>query len=244
VAGGEVTQPVLEVRDLRFAWPGQAHATLDIPHFAVAQGERLFIQGPSGSGKSTLLGVLGGVLQAQSGTVRANVDGRSIDYGALGRAARDRFRVDHIGFVFQQFNLVPYLSVLRNVLLPCLFSRRRQDRAGGRAEDEARRLLLALDLDDALLQRPATQLSVGQQQRVAVARALIGRPDIVIADEPTSALDAARQERFLSLLMRECEASGAALLFVSHDERLSGRFDRVLRLDAINRSARTEDATA
>src|SRR5690606_18453910 len=138
------------------------------------------------------------------------------------------------------FNLIPYLSARDNILLPCRFSalRSRRVREAGRSpEAEAERLAAHLDLDRGLLDRPAAELSVGQQQRVAAARALIGRPPLVIADEPTSALDAARQRGFLELLLGECAAAGAALLFVSHDARLASCFDRVVALAAINRAA-------
>ena len=236
--------PLIEVDGLRFGWQRGAPAVVDVARMVVAAGERVFIHGPSGSGKSTLLGLLGGVLVADAGTVRITVDGRSTELGALGSAARDRFRVDHIGFVFQQFNLVPYLSVVDNVLLPCRFSARRRARCGGAMHAEAARLLQALDLAPALAQRPVTQLSVGQQQRVAAARALIGRPEIVIADEPTSALDAARQDRFLDLLLAECAASNASLLFVSHDRRLAHHFTRELALHEVNHAAATAEADA
>ena len=236
--------PLIEVEGLRFGWRRGAPPVVDIAQMAVAAGERVFMHGPSGCGKSTLLGLLGGVLVADAGTVRITVDGRSTELGALGGAARDRFRVDHIGFVFQQFNLVPYLSVVDNVLLPCRFSARRRARCGGSMHAEAARLLQALDLAPALAQRPVTQLSVGQQQRVAAARALIGRPEIVIADEPTSALDAARQDRFLDLLLAECAASNASLLFVSHDRRLAHHFTRELALHEVNHAAATAEADA
>lgn len=231
--------PVIAVDDLSFRWARALPPCLDIERLEVRAGERVFVHGPSGSGKSTLLGLLGGVLVPERGRIRA----LGTDIAALRPAARDRFRVDHVGFVFQQFNLVPYLSVLDNVLLPCRFSARRAGRAAGATPDagdlraEALRLLHALDLPDALVARPPTQLSVGQQQRVAAARALIGRPEIVIADEPTSALDAARQDRFLDLLLRECAAAGASLLFVSHDRRLAAHFTRELPLETLNRAA-------
>lgn len=156
-------------------------------------------------------------------------------------AARDRFRVDHIGFIFQQFNLVSYLSVLDNVLLPLRFSPRRAARAGrgSRALEEVRRLLAGLDLDPAAAHRVAAELSVGEQQRVAVARALIGGPEIVIADEPTSSLDAARQQAFIDLLAAECERGSATLLFVSHDLRLAEPFGCRVALAQINRAGAT-----
>ena len=224
--------PLLALENLLFRWPGQAAACLEIAEFSVAAGEQVFIHGESGSGKSTLLNLIAGVLTPQRGHIVALDQPLS----ALSAAARDRFRVDHIGLIFQQFNLIPYLSVLDNVLLPCRFSHRRSERAGDAAQTAAT-LLQHLDLDAGLWQRKATQLSVGQQQRVAAARALIGRPEIVIADEPTSALDAARQEAFLELLRRECAAANAALLFVSHDMRLAAGFSRQVEMGQINRVA-------
>jgi putative ABC transport system ATP-binding protein len=237
-------QPLMSVDELRFRWNRNQPPCVDIEHFEVHTGERIFVHGPSGSGKSTLLGLLGGVLVAEHGQVNISIDGQPTDLEALGSAARDRFRVDHIGFVFQQFNLIPYLSVLDNVLLPCRFSARRNQKAGPAPHAQARRLLQALDLAPELTERPVTQLSVGQQQRVAVARALIGRPEIVIADEPTSALDAQRQDRFLDLLLQECAASNASLLFVSHDRRLSSHFTREVALHELNRAASVVEEAA
>jgi putative ABC transport system ATP-binding protein len=238
------TPPLIEVDGLRYRWRHGQAPVIDIERLAVAAGERIFIHGPSGSGKSTLLGLLGGVLVAEQGTLCITIGGATTALGALGSAARDRFRVDHIGFVFQQFNLVPYLSVIDNVLLPCRFSARRRARCGGGMHAEAARLLQALDLSPALAERPVTQLSVGQQQRVAAARALIGRPEIVIADEPTSALDAETQDRFLDLLLGECAASTASLLFVSHDRRLAPHFTRELALQEVNMAAASAEAGA
>ena len=229
-------QPLLDLQDVVFRWPGQAAACLEIARFQVAPDEQVFIHGESGSGKSTLLNLIAGVLLPQQGRLEAL--GQSLP--GLSAAARDRFRVDHVGLIFQQFNLIPYLSVLDNVLLPCRFSPRRRQRALESASDlreAAAALLRHLDLGEDLWPRPATQLSVGQQQRVAAARALIGRPEIVIADEPTSALDAARQEAFLALLRRECAAASAALLFVSHDQRLAEGFTRRVAMAELNRAA-------
>lgn len=228
--------PVVELSGVRFAWTASAPPVIDIETLRVERGERVFLRGPSGSGKSTLLGLLGGVAVPQAGTVR--VLGQ--DLGALGGAARDRFRADHIGFIFQMFNLIPYLSVVENVTLPCGFSPRRRAgaaRAGLSVEAEALRLLEHLDMGDAgLLRRPVTALSVGQQQRVAAARALIGAPDLVIADEPTSSLDADRRAAFLDLLFRECARENAALIFVSHDAALAPLFDRSIAFATINRA--------
>ena len=233
LADGAARPPAVEIGAMRFRWPRAKADCLAIAHFELARGERVFLRGPSGSGKSTLLSLIGGVLQPGSGTV--SVLGQRLD--ALPAAARDRFRADHIGFVFQLFNLLPYLSARDNILLPCRFSaerRRRAAAAGGSPATEAARLAARLDLPPALLDRPAAELSVGQQQRVAAARALIGRPGLVVADEPTSALDADRQRGFLDLLLDECAVAGAALLFVSHDARLAAHFDRIASLAEIN----------
>lgn len=226
---------ILEINNLQFRWKPDPALCLDVPAFSMAEGERVFLHGASGSGKSTLLGLLGGVLLLEQGSLRI------LDTGLdkLSARERDRFRVDHIGFIFQQFNLIPHLSMLDNVLLPCRFSARRRDRAsvsGLPLAEEAIRLLKDLNLDPVLQRRPVTELSVGQQQRVAAARALIGRPEIVIADEPTSALDAEHQHDFLNLLLKECSLSQASVIFVSHDRRLVSHFDRAVALDDINRA--------
>lgn len=226
--------PAIEIRDLRFAW-ADGPALLDIPAFDLKPSEHLFLKGPSGSGKSTLLGLIAGVLKPQAGTVRVLGD----DMSSLSGPQRDALRADRIGVIFQMFNLVPYLSVVQNVTLPCRFSRARQAAVAGKGGPvmEARRLLAQLGLDDPdLLARSVTDLSVGQQQRVAVARALIGGPKLLIADEPTSALDAEARDRFIALLNEEAAQSGAALLFVSHDGALASHFDRSVDLTVLNRA--------
>jgi putative ABC transport system ATP-binding protein len=230
------TENIIEVRNLEFRWRDGMPAILDVAALSLGRGERLFIKGASGSGKSTLLSLLGGVITPQRGEI--TVLGRELN--TLSGAQRDHFRADHIGFIFQMFNLLPYLPVLENVVLPCRFSRLRRDRAakrGGSLEAEARRLLTDLDLgSEQVLSAPVTVLSVGQQQRVAAARALIGGPEILIADEPTSSLDADRREAFLNLLLRECEAQRISLVFVSHDASLERLFDRAVSLADINRA--------
>jgi len=227
---------VIDVRDLEFRWQPTAPTVLSIDSLQVAPGECLFIKGPSGSGKSTLLSLLSGVTTAVAGSVR--VMGQEL--GRLGSVQRDHFRADHIGYIFQMFNLIPYLSMVDNVTLPCRFSARRRDKALARANDlesEARRLLRDLDMDDPELHRRAvTALSVGQQQRVAAARALMGAPELLIADEPTSSLDTDRRELFVKLLFSECREMGATLIFVSHDASLEHLFDRTIDLAAINAS--------
>lgn len=249
-----MAEALVSIRSLSFRWNGHEAPCLKIAAFDLAAGERVMLCGPSGSGKSTLLGLLGGVLTPQSGSIR--ILGQELS--SMTARARDRFRVDHIGFIFQQFNLVSYLSAQENVLLPCRFSQRRAERAGASSNrasamspvltvgsvgsrsndpgEDARTLLESIGVGPQLWRRPVADLSVGEQQRVAAARALIGRPELIIADEPTSALDADTQQVFLDLLMRQCEQSDAALLFVSHDSRLSVRFQRVVALGAINQA--------
>lgn len=223
---------VVRLEAVRFRWPGAARDVLAIEAFSLAPGELLFLRGPSGCGKSTLLGLLAGVLEGAQG--RVAVCGALL--GALGRRARDRHRAANIGIIFQLFNLLPFLSARDNIALPLRFAPARLARAGGAdglaAHIDA--LAEALDLDRATLAAPAGQLSIGQQQRVAAARALIGAPPLLLADEPTSALDADRQARFLALLQAQCRAHGSALLFVSHDDRLAGAFDRVLDWSALS----------
>lgn len=229
-----MTERIVHIQDLAFSWPGQP-SIIDIDSFSIAAGERVFLKGPSGSGKSTLLGLIAGVLEPQRG--RIEVAGQ--DLRQLSTTARDRLRADQLGVIFQIFNLVPYLSVIQNVALPCRFSptRRNAVKTAGGVDTEARRLLSALGLSsDDLLHRKVIELSVGQQQRVAAARALIGNPSLIIADEPTSALDADTRDRFIDLLSGQVRKSGASLLFVSHDGGLAPLFDRSVELPELNRA--------
>ena len=232
-------QALIELSDLGFAWPGQAEL-LDIPSFTLQRGESLFLKGPSGSGKTTLLGLLGGVQKPGRGSLKL----LGQELAQMSSGARDRFRVDHTGYIFQQFNLLPFLSVRENVELPCRFSKKRAQRARerhGSVDGAAAQLLQHLGLKAELLERRADSLSIGQQQRVAAARALIGQPELVIADEPTSALDFDAREAFLRLLFAECREAGASLLFVSHDQSLAALFDRNVSLAELNRAAKPVD---
>jgi putative ABC transport system ATP-binding protein len=228
--------PLLAIDGLRFRWPGAAQDTLDIPALHFQAGEQVFVHGPSGCGKSTLLSLLAGVLIAQQGRVAVN----GLDWARAPSSRRDAWRADQLGIVFQQFNLLPYLSVRDNVMLPCRFSRARAQRATashGSAAQAVAHWLAAMGLPSDLWVRPASTLSVGQQQRVAAARALMGQPALVLADEPTSALDEARRGQFMDLLQGACSSAGSALLFVSHDQRLAARFPRHLALPEVNRAA-------
>lgn len=226
---------VLAAEALRFTWPSAKIPCIDIEAFRITAGESMFLHGPSGCGKSTLLSLLAGVLVADEG--RVTLLGH--DWSKLSGTQRDRSRVAHVGYIFQQFNLLPYLSVIDNVLLPCRFSQRREANASrnGSSRGEAEHLLDQMGLDRNLWNRQALQLSVGQQQRVAAARALIGQPEVVIADEPTSALDEDRREAFLDVLLTACAEHHSALVFVSHDQRIAQRFARHVLLPEINRAA-------
>ena len=225
--------PAIRLAGIEFAYGG-GDPVVDVAELEVARGERLFVEGPSGSGKSTLLCLVAGILTPTVGTV--DVLGEAVS--ALGAAARDRFRAEKIGFVFQMFNLLPYLSLVDNVVLPCHFSRARAAvalRNSATLPDEAVRLLERLGLEaSALGGRRVTELSIGQQQRVAVARALIGRPPLVVADEPTSAMDATARIAFVELLLEECAIAGSTVVFVSHDPSLGASFERSVSMAEIN----------
>lgn len=198
-----------------------------MPELSVRRGETVLLLGESGSGKSTLLSLICGTVAADAGQVI--VEGT--DLSSLTAGQRDRFRAERIGVIFQQFNLLPFGSVIDNILLPLRFAPERRAQAGdGRAE--AQRLCAALGLPDVLSAKAST-LSVGQQQRVSVARAMIGRPPIIVADEPTSALDETSQSAFLDLLFQQVSGNKTTLLMVSHDSRLGSRFDRVVEMDEI-----------
>jgi putative ABC transport system ATP-binding protein len=218
---------VIDAHALRYTWPGSGRDTIAIESFQIGAGETVFLHGPSGSGKSTLLALMAGVLVASGGSIAL----AGTDWASLSPARRDAHRALHVGYVFQQFNLLPYLSVIDNVRLAGRFAPPRAQRAGPRG---AEALLEHMGLAAELWPRAASALSVGQQQRVAAARALYGRPEVVIADEPTSALDAPLRDAFMALLLAECRAAGSTLVFVSHDERLAAAFDRRIALAEIN----------
>ncbi|CAN5726624.1 ABC transporter ATP-binding protein [soil metagenome] len=220
--------PAVLLEDAQFAY-GRGAPVLHVPGLRIERGERVFIYGPSGSGKTTLLGLVAGVLRADAGVV--NVLGTEL--GTLSSRGRDALRAAHIGYIFQMFNLIPYLSVEDNIVLPCRLSRARRERLGGDMHADALALADALAIRGPLNEK-VTRLSVGQQQRVAAARALIGAPELVVADEPTSALDSDRRERFLELLFERCAEAGSTLLFVSHDRQLQHLFDRALSLADLN----------
>ena len=222
--------PVISLEDVQFGYGMQL--VLDIPRLWVEQGSSVLLRGISGGGKSTLLGLLAGVLLPGKG--RVEVAGQALQ--DMGGAARDRFRADQLGVIFQQFNLLPFLTVRDNIALGLRFSRLRSARISGPLDAEIARLLQALQLNPELMQRRAGTLSVGQHQRVAAARALIGRPALLLADEPTSALDREAATAFLQLMSAQCQAAGTTVLVVSHDDSLQPLFDRTISLSEINQA--------
>ncbi|ODP98328.1 methionine ABC transporter ATP-binding protein [Salinivibrio sp. SS3] len=229
---------MITIEQLRFTWPDQSQPILDIDSFAVGEGEHVFLKGPSGSGKSTLLSLIAGIHTPQSGVLTVNHQALT----ALNDRQRDQFRANHIGYIFQQFNLLPYLSVLDNVTVPLRFSHARRQALHHSPHQEAGTLLDRLGLPASCYHQPVTALSIGQQQRVAAARALIGAPALIIADEPTSALDADTRNTFIRLLQDRCREANSSLLFVSHDSQLAPLFDRDVSLPALNRAIHREEA--
>jgi putative ABC transport system ATP-binding protein len=234
---------LLDVEDVRFSWMRGPGFVLEVPRLSLAPGEKLLLMGPSGAGKSTLLSLVAGIVAPQAGVVRVLGE----DIARLGAARRDRFRAEHMGVIFQMFNLLPYGSAVDNVLLPLSFAPKRRARVGAAPDQvaEARRLLARLGLaEEAIGTRRAADLSVGQQQRVAAARALIGRPELLIADEPTSALDPQSRDQFLDLVLGALAGRETALLMVSHDPGLAPRFDRVIQLADVVRATRAGAAAS
>jgi putative ABC transport system ATP-binding protein len=220
------------LKDVSFGYRSKK-PILTIPEWKVSSGDRVFLFGPSGSGKTTLLGLLSGVLVPQTGIIQ--ILGQ--DMKSLSAAQRDRFRGSEIGYIFQSLNLISYLTVEENIALPCELYRGRRLQLGEISIRKAvQSIAQRLDIEDLLMEK-ANNLSVGQQQRVAAARALIGLPRMIIADEPTSSLDSDRREGFIRLLFENCRASGSTLIFVSHDRSLIPLFDFHISLPDINKTA-------
>lgn len=213
----------IQIEDCLFRYPKASdNALLQIAHWQVAKGDTVFIHGPSGSGKSTLLNLLAGILLPQQGKIMLN----GVELTALKHRQRDAFRAQHIGMVFQRFNLIPYLNVSDNIRLASHIAKQ----SGAVLQQRQRQLMTALQLDAELLWRPAHQLSVGQQQRVAIVRALINQPALLIVDEPTSALDSDARDSFIAVLLEQVTALQTTLIFVSHDQSLAGHFSSQLAI--------------
>lgn len=199
--------------------------SLSYPDIALSAGDKLLVSGASGSGKTTLLNALAGALSLSHG--RLDFLGRH--FAELSPRALDKVRADHMGIVFQQLNLIPYLSGFQNAALPLRFSALRRARVAD-SSGEILRLGQALGLTEVELQRKASELSVGQQQRVAVIRAFLGDPELVLADEPTSALDPAARDRFLDQVMGLMDSQRQALVMISHDPLVAPHFNHTIRL--------------
>lgn len=223
----------IQLDQVRFAYHAKASAVLDIPHWQVLPQQKMFVAGASGSGKSTLLNLLAGALTPDSGSVSL----LGTRFSALSGRAKDKFRARHIGVVFQQFNLIPYLSVADNILAAAHFS----GTLTRQTCEQAAELLSRLQLPDTVLQTAASRLSVGQQQRVAIARALINQPELVIVDEPTSALDADARDTFMALLLEL--AANSAVVFVSHDTSLAHYFDAQVSMTSLNQAHPRSEAS-
>ena len=220
---------VIELTDIRFYYSDRPEdIVLNIPSWSLSTGEQAFVQGPSGGGKSTLLGILSGMLVPSEGKV--TVLGQRLDN--MSSRQRDQFRAMHIGYVFQQFNLMPYLNAIDNVLLATQFSNQKNTSL---LKSEIKTLFNGLNIPEKEWNRPTRDLSIGQQQRVAIARALINKPQILIADEPTSSLDRENSEAFMRLLMPIVAENRMTLLFVSHDQSLTTYFTKVESLNDFNR---------
>lgn len=219
-------QPALLLKNVRYSYQPEHAPVIDIPLWEVPTGTSIFLRGASGTGKSTLLNLLSGMLVTNEG----NLSIAGIELSQLSARQRDRFRAQHIGVVFQQFNLIPYLSVMDNVLLAAQFGSRGSNDIRAKAEA----LFSQVNIHKDLYGQQALSLSIGQQQRVAIVRALLNSPDILLVDEPTSALDEANRDAFMSLLLKIVKEEKASLVFVSHDTTLSRYFETTIELSAIN----------
>jgi putative ABC transport system ATP-binding protein len=218
----------INLSNIRFSYPEQSNSLLlDIPSWSLSAGEHTLIYGSSGSGKSTLLNILNGLLSANSGHVK--VLDQHLD--KMTSRQRDQFRANNIGYIFQQFNLIPYLNAIDNIQLASYFSK---SKSKSSLNEEIKALLITLNLPKKDWNKPVRSLSIGQQQRIAIARALINKPTLLIADEPTSSLDQENSDSFMALLMSIVKENNITLLFVSHDMSLSRYFTRVESLNDIN----------
>lgn len=218
----------LELKNVQFYYPETPHTkVLHIEHWSVPATQHIFLHGPSGSGKSTLLNILSGLIRPSAGEVE--VLGQRLD--KLSGRQRDKFRANHIGYVFQQFNLIPYLNAIDNIQLAQHFAVKQ---SASNPLTTIQEILNRLNITEHDWYKPTAKLSIGQQQRVAIARALINKPELLIADEPTSSLDTANRDNFMEMLMAQAAISQTTVLFVSHDFTLSRHFSRVEALNEIN----------
>ncbi len=221
-------ESIIKIDSVRFYWSKKSNFKIFVPNLEIKKGEKVLLLGESGSGKTTLLSLMCGFLNPLSGNI--SINGNTINQ--LSSKTRDEYRADNIGIIFQQFNLLPYANVVDNVLLPLYFSKVRSNNVSNKKE-KVIELFKQLRLPDDIAQFRASSLSMGQQQRVAVARALIGNPSLIIADEPTSSLDADAQKIFLNLIFEQISENNSTLLMVSHDKSLSNQFDRLIDINEI-----------
>ena len=219
---------IVKIESLRFQWSKNNNFKIFVPKLEVGRGKKVLFLGESGSGKTTLLSLICGFLEPLSGSISIN-DKIISD---LTSTNKDAYRSDNIGIIFQQFNLLPYANVIDNIILPLYFSKQRSKKVENKI-NAAMNLCDQLRLPESILNQKASNLSVGQQQRVAVARALIGSPSIIVADEPTSSLDTEAQELFLDLMFDQISKNSSTLLMVSHDKSLTKYFDQVIDINEI-----------
>lgn len=225
----------IALSDVRFHYPNRVNSpVLNIPSWSLETGDHTFLYGPSGGGKSTLLSLLSGLLPSSQGNI--NILGQRLDQ--MNNRQRDKFRANNIGYVFQQFNLIPYLDPIDNIKLASQFSQRSKN---AELNADIKALLTTLNMPEKDWHTPTRNLSIGQQQRIAIARALINKPKLLIADEPTSSLDQANRDAFMTLLMSMISDNDITLLLVSHDMSLSNYFDRVESLSDINQITEAEN---
>ena len=219
---------IVKIESLRFQWSKNNNFKIFVPKLEVGRGKKVLFLGESGSGKTTLLSLICGFLEPLSGSISIN-DKIISD---LTSTNKDAYRSDNIGIIFQQFNLLPYANVIDNIILPLYFSKQRSKKVENKI-NAAMNLCDQLRLPESILNQKASNLSVGQQQRVAVARALIGSPSIIVADEPTSSLDTEAQELFLDLMFDQISKNSSTLLMVSHDKSLKNYFDQVIDINEV-----------